>query len=885
MLDPIQLIPARFKEKLADGLVELLAGSAERLGGDQIAGNIRKLSSRGDLLQSIDHALETGIGRFIKDYMSQDEDLVETIQADDIFWQSEIVQDALVKLVGRPGAWLGEERETVLRHFETLLPQRVNRERVDKAISFLLRCIAEELWSLPGAQEIREAYSVQFQKLSAEAQREQVALARQQLQATTQLSADLRQALLQLIGLVEQKLLAAPALAFVLASPRLYHNLPHPIYTQFIGRDEELAWLRRRLSPADRAWQIAITGIGGVGKSALALAVGHEYRQHYNELPPEERFEAIVWVSAKEEVLTAFGRERANVPEQVLHTLEDVYTAIARVLEREDITRAQPDEQNALVEKALKRQRTLLIMDNLESIKDDRIKAFLRNLPPPTKALITSRESLDVADARPLTGLLWEAADALIGEECRVREIPLTPQQRKRIFELTSGLPLPIKLGIARMAGGGSFALVDRWLGNAEGELPAYCVKGQIDLVRERDPNAWAVLLACALFDREAGASRAALGEIAELSLADRDSALAQLHRLFLVNRREDDRLWVLPIIQRFVGSVPICEMASVIERWLAWLADVAQANGTQVERDASKMLGLQQEYPNLRAAIRWCRERENYPVLLQLCEGTWRYPYHAALHGELEEILKTWLDAARALKAACSERKALLQQARLWWIWERGTEALSCLDQAESAGESCGDYWDIAESWYTRSQIAETQKDYAAAIEWAQRIYDLGEKVNDADILLKGGRRHAEIETTRGNLDRARRWLDKVEPSLPQAKLYRSRISLLYRRARLLMQQEDYLMAETLLEEVVNLETELGDRRFLAADKFRLAQTYRAVGRLQAARQLAGEARSIVEGMGMQTLEAMMNKFLDELSSPRDERRDHAAVNSQKSL
>ncbi len=155
--------------------------------------------------------------------------------------------------------------------------------------------------------------------------------------------------------------------------------------------------------------------------------------------------------------MTAFGRERAAVPEQVLHTLEDVYTAIARVLEREDITRAQPEEQNALVEKALKRQRILLIMDNLESVKDDRIKAFLRNLPPPTKAIITSREAWTSPMSEPLTGLPWEKAEELIEEECRVREVPLTPHQRKRIFELTSGLPLPIKLGIARMAGRESF--------------------------------------------------------------------------------------------------------------------------------------------------------------------------------------------------------------------------------------------------------------------------------------------------------------------------------------------------------------------------------------------------------------------------------------------
>ncbi|MCX6911799.1 MAG: hypothetical protein NT167_01860 [Verrucomicrobia bacterium] len=278
--NPTQLIPERLKEKLADSLVELLAGSAERLGGDQIAGSIRKLSSRGELLQSVDRALEAGIRRFIKDYMSQDEDLVEAIRADDLFWQSEMVQDALVKLVSRPSAWLGEERETVLRHFETLWPARVNRERVDKAVSFLLRCMAEELWSLPGAQEIREAYSIQFQELSAEAQREGAALARQQLQATTQMSADLRQTLLQLITLVEQKMLAAPTSVAMLAAPRPYHNLPPPTYTQFIGRDEELAWLRQRLSPADRAWQIAITGLGGVGKSALAPAARRTLRGH-----------------------------------------------------------------------------------------------------------------------------------------------------------------------------------------------------------------------------------------------------------------------------------------------------------------------------------------------------------------------------------------------------------------------------------------------------------------------------------------------------------------------------------------------------------------------------------------------------------------------------
>lgn len=873
MPDPISLgtsfIPARLKEKLADSFVELLAGSAESLGGDQIASKIRKLSSRNDLLQSVDRALEAGSQRFIKEYMGQDEDLVEAIRDDASFWQSEMVQDALVRLVSRPGAWLHEEREAVAYHFETILPRRVNRERVDRAINFLLRCIAEELWSLPGAQEIRAAYSIQFQELSAEAQREQVGLARQQLQATTQMSAGLQQALLQLIGLVEQKVLAAPAPVAMLASPRPYHNLPQPTYTQFVGRDEELAWLRQRLSPADRAWQIAITGIGGVGKSALALAVAWEYQRRYNDLPSEERFEAIVWVSAKEEVLTAFGRERANVPEQVLHTLEDVYTAIARVLEREDITRAQPQEQNALVEKALRRQRTLLIMDNLESVKDDRIRAFLRNLPSPTKAIITSRESLDVADVRPLTGLRWEEAEALIEEDCRVREVTLTLQQRTRIFELTSGLPLPIKLGIARMAGGESFATVERWLGDAVGELPEYCVKGQIDLVRQRDPNAWTVLLACALFDREAGASRQALGEISDLSLADRDVALSQLQRLFLISTSGNDRFRVLPIVQRFAAAeLTVKAVAgSLVPRWARWLADFAQSVGRQADRSGEKLWETRQEIPTLRAAIYWCRDNKYHKELLKLCDGTWPYLYLVGLLNDLDETLRIWLDVARTEKSELAEGLALLQMGRLSHLREQNTAAIEYFDQTEPILERHEMYTELAEAWATRCQIHVDQKMYADALAQAQRIRDLGLRLKASTILLLAADLFAFIDTLRGNPEKALDWTTEGLLLAQKADIPGLLAGMLYNRARTLTMMKQYSEAERLLDDALRIDVPRQARRYIALDKLQLAKVYAATGRISAARQLAFDARELAQSMGLAGYLVEIDCFVASLS------------------
>ncbi len=875
MPDPTSFIPERLKEKLADSLIELLAGSAERLGGDQIAGNIRKLSSRSDLLQSVNRALEAGIGRFIQEYMSQDEDLVEVIRADDLFWQSEAVQDVLVKLVSRPGAWLREERETVAYHFETVLPKRVNRERVDKAINFLLHCIAEELWSLPGTQEIREAYSIQFQELSAQAQREQVGLARQQLQATTQMSADLQQALLQLIGLVEQKVLAAPAPVTMLASPRPYHNLPQPTYTQFVGRDDELAWLRQRLSPDDQVWQIAITGIGGVGKSALALAIAHEYRQRYNELPPEERFEAIVWVSAKEEVLTTFGREPAEVPEQVLHRLEDVYTAIAHVLEREDITRAQPEEQNALVKSALKRQRTLLVMDNLESVKDSRIMAFLRNLPQGTKALITSRETVKVADIKQLFGLRWEEAERLIEEESRMLKAALAPQLRKSIFQLTSGLPLPIKLAIGRMAGGETFAAVERWLGDATGELSEYCVKGQIDLARERDPNTWTVLLACALFDREAGASCAALGEIADLSLADRDNALAHLQRLFLVNRMDVERFWILPIVQRY-AAIRFSDDNSIqqlAERWLSWLTGFVKRQSIQPETsyDFETLRGIGEEYPNLRLAIEWCLERENWPSLISLCGGTYPYAYQTGLYNDLVRMLELWLTAAVQMSDTRAMGHANLHLGRLRWI-RGGTdeatvqESRCYLDRAEQYLDVVADRPQLAEIWATRTQIFMALSQFEEAEITAQRIFALGKDPDNQSIQCLGARHFGEICAIRGEYEKAHLWLDKAEHWAQQLGFPRAVSGVLSRRAIVLEMQGDLSAAERVLSQALELNRSLREPRFVAYNKRQIARVYEAMGRRQLARQMAEEAREIFERLGLRANQLETEQYLNHL-------------------
>jgi tetratricopeptide (TPR) repeat protein len=654
----LSLIPEDLKRQLLDGLVGFLADQAQHLAGEKASEHIRRLSSEAAFLRAFDQALERGLRRFRDEYTQKDEDLVSLLVGDPALWRSPTVRKALRELVSRPGAHLPEARRQLLASFSDVLPQRVNRERVDRAVSYLLGCIAEELWSLPAAKEVREAYRLQFQRITAEEARQQTALIQAQLQALTDLREEVRAALAQLTEGLARQALAAASIPALPVRPRPYHNLPQPDYARFVGREKEREWLRRCLSSQDPVWVVILSGIGGVGKTALALATAHEYLRRYDELPPEERFDAIVWASAKEEVLTAAGRERAAPAGLVARTLADIYAVIAQVLEREAITRAATrEEQDRLVQQALTAQRTLLVLDNLDTLEGpgaEEVRAFLRNLPRPTKAIVTSRERLDVADVLTLRGMEEDEARQLMEAEGEARGVHLDAAQQAELYRRTVGLPLPIKLSIARLAAGETWEGVRRWLGDAGSDLVRYCVGGQVDLARRRSPEAYRLLLACSLFDRDAGAVREALGTIADLPLRDRDEGLALLLRLSLVNREpESDRFWLLPLVQEYARAKLAADPSlenQFLERWVLWYQDLLR---TYPSGDYAT---LKRELPNVILVFRWLlsqhkvealAEASRWGILLLYAEGEWadclavcRYLVEQALAKSAPELL-----------------------------------------------------------------------------------------------------------------------------------------------------------------------------------------------------------------------------------------------------
>jgi hypothetical protein len=864
------LFPEDLKRQLMDSLIGFVAEQVKRLVGEQASEQIRRLSSEAAFLRAFDQALERGLRRFREEYAREDEDLVPLLLNNRNLWRSPAVRQALRDLVSRPGAYLPEARGRILASFADVLPERVNRERVDRAVSFLLRCIAEELWGLPGAREVREMYALQFQRITAEEARRQTDLIRAQLQALTELRQDVRHALLQLTDGLARQAMAAASVPALPVRPRPYHNLPQPDYVRFVGREREREWLRQRLSPRDRAWVIILTGIGGVGKTALALAIAHEYRQRYDELPLEERFDAIIWASAKEEVLTAAGRERAAPAGLVARTLADIYAAIAQVLEREAITRAATrEEQDRLVQQALTAQRTLLVLDNLDALEGpgaEEVRAFLRNLPPPTKAIVTSRERLDVADVLPLRGMEEEEARQLMEAEGEARGVRLNAAQQAELYRRTAGLPLPIKLSIARLAAGEAWEGVRRWLGDATGDLPRYCVGGQVELARRKSPEAYRLLLACALFDRDAGAAREALGAIADLPMQDRDEGLSLLVRLSLVNwEPERDRFWMLPLVQEYARAE--LEQADfrddMRKHWLAWARDFALRYGADLDIHTTNAPIFAREYPNLRLAFRWCAEHERWEDLLALADGLWFYPYLAGLLGEATEILESAIRASQLderIEGRFRRRSALI-------LWDQGKweECLQRLQEAEAIARQYNNKVELglaleraADYWIERGEIQKGK-------ELAYETLKAGEESGDLQVKVLAAYRLSMAESAEGDLETSLEWLDKGEVWARELGWSRALAWYLWRRGANLLEAGRPAEAEPYLLQAMETVT-WDEPRFFAYAKYRLAQVYQRTGRLDLARRTAEEAWDLVERIGLGALREGVETLLREL-------------------
>jgi tetratricopeptide (TPR) repeat protein/transcriptional regulator with XRE-family HTH domain len=391
-------------------------------------------------------------------------------------------------------------------------------------------------------------------------------------------------------------------------APGVRHNLPRRPFLRLVGREKEVGLILERLASESRHWLIPIEGIGGVGKSALALELGWRLVEGYQQTSPGRRFEAVIWVSAKREVLTMSGVE---IQPQLFTNLDDVYRAIAEVLAWPGILRVPDERRSGEVGRALRSSRVLLFLDNLETVDDPQVLRFLRDLPPPTKAIATMRFHEDMPYPIRLSKLDEEAARELALQECEARSITLDDVAMNRLLTYTRGIPLAIwwAIGLLAMEGYTIKATLDR-LANPTSDLQRFIFGEVLVRLRVRWPEALEVLLALTFFDLDDGATTEALAATTDLALPAVEQAQQRLLNLNLISRHQSGgRFTMLPLTRDFAQQELSPEWeAAARERWSVFYFQYVELYGdedlgeTVIQREK-----LRDEIKNIRLVIEWC--------------------------------------------------------------------------------------------------------------------------------------------------------------------------------------------------------------------------------------------------------------------------------------
>lgn len=165
----------------------------------------------------------------------------------------------------------------------------------------------------------------------------------------------------------------------------ILHNLPQPDFddTGFLGRKEQVQELKEAISGPYPV--ITVLGVGGVGKTALTLQVAYDIINDETT-----QFEAVLWVSAKTSRLTG------SDVQEIVSTVKD--SQDLAILAVQAFAKIESDDPFKELHEILSSFKVLLIIDNLETILDDRIREFVKQIPAGSKVLFTSRIGLGAFD-------------------------------------------------------------------------------------------------------------------------------------------------------------------------------------------------------------------------------------------------------------------------------------------------------------------------------------------------------------------------------------------------------------------------------------------------------------------------------------------------------
>ncbi|NJR31618.1 MAG: hypothetical protein HC778_00505 [Chamaesiphon sp. CSU_1_12] len=383
--------------------------------------------------------------------------------------------------------------------------------------------------------------------------------------------------------------------------PLLRQNLPAGNYISFVGYQSQFDRLTHLLSN-NSSKLISIDGIAGSGKTSLVLEVVHRCCAS-----PHHKFQAIVFTSAQPNYCLPQGIiDRV----QIDRNLTDILRQILTTLDTLDIIPTNLTELIASAKQALSAQSTLLIIDNIETTKDQQsLFAFLHELPPTVTTLVTSRIKLGLGEIISLSGLDRTDSIQLINQIATQKNLSLTPAQIELVWQKTDGIPLAINyiLSCAHVAGSITDLNLERPL-PPDGDLISYCFGNLMSRIRGECTHR--LLMALSLFSHPA--PQAAAVFITNLQDYPWQSltAFKELEFLNLILQPQA-KYYALHSLTREYSRQELSQdrrhEADYLTRWVTYYLEDTDPYGKLDWKEWQDYSAIEREWLNIRDVVEYC--------------------------------------------------------------------------------------------------------------------------------------------------------------------------------------------------------------------------------------------------------------------------------------
>lgn len=623
-----------------------------------------------------------------------------------------------------------------------------------------------------------------------------------------------------------------------LAQPTSLHQLP-PDTHHFIGRQEEahgvVALLQKVMHNQGSAVMLsAVTGMAGVGKSALAIHVAHQLKYDFpdaqlyvnlrgTESQPLEPLEVLA------NFLRAWGIDHHSLPE--------------RLTERIDLYRS-----------LLSHKRVFVLLDNARDA--EQIRPLLPHSPT-CAVLITTRKSFDLEGAVTFNLSVITKTEAvkllqkLVGEE----RIQAEPDAAKTITELCGQLPLALCI-----AGGALRSQPNKRLEDYLTQLQEE--RQRLEQLRLSDPHIRAALalsyqtleensahlfrllgllnapnfvpgVTATLLDSEAVPANAALHELVERHLLEPASMgryrFHDVVRLFARGKLAQEEPAEARQAARLRVTRWYLEMSEMVNlalnpetrRQLAQLQNGKDQSLDALEQSLflKALNWFEMERTNLLAAVEWAHQAKAWEIVMPLVSYLVNFFNLSAYWSDWERTHRLALEAIRELGNSLDdnsvlrqgEAQTLAQLGNVYSLQSKWHKASECYEQSLAVFGQLSDRSGVAKTLGNLGNVYSRQGFWSKASEcYKQSLAVFGElkdRYGEGQTLANMGVLHKQQNQDEKAVVFWQEALSQLPSDLPKSKRLREWIDLVKYSSVTVSPNPDNQPTETVLPKPVSHE------------------------------------------------------------------------------